>query len=134
MVGVILNEEVRRKSSRDSSLSGSALNVEGREKSSVKGFRSSRSKSGGKGGVRCFYCKEFGHVKMDFPECANMNKGDSLGVVAVVALQKEKKHEEYLGDALIVSKDMDTIYQDEWILYLGCPIHICFRRKHFDTF
>lgn len=43
--------------------------------------------------------------------------------MAVVVL-KEDEYEEYLGDVLTVSKGMDTISQDEWILDLGCPVHI----------
>lgn len=59
VVSFILDEEVRRKSSGDLSVNGSTLNVEGRGRSSVKGSRSSRSKSRGKSRVQCFYCKEF---------------------------------------------------------------------------
>lgn len=54
-------------------------------KSFVKGSRSSRSKSRGKVRVQCFYCKDFGHLNMNYLECANNSKGDNPCLVVVVA-------------------------------------------------
>lgn len=62
VVRIILSEEVQRKSLGDSSVSGSALNMEKRGRLSVKGFGSSWSKSRRISGVQCFCYKEFGHM------------------------------------------------------------------------
>lgn len=66
---------------------------------------------------------------------ANRNKGDSPGGgVAVEVVEKEEKREEYLRDVLTVSKGMNTISQDEWLLDSSYPIHICSKRVYFDSF
>lgn len=71
-------------------MSKSTLNVDGRGRSLVRGSGGTRSKSRRKGGVQCFYCEKFGHIKRDCPECGNRNKGDSPGSgAAIVAAQKE---------------------------------------------
>lgn len=108
IVNVILSVEVRRKFSGDSLVSESSLNVERRCRLLVKGSKSSRSKSRGKGRVQCFYCKEFRHIKRDCLECVNKNKGDSPSGVVTMTTQKKDEHEEYLGDSLTVSKDMNS--------------------------
>lgn len=63
VVNIILSEETQRKSSSDSSMNGSALNMDGRERSFMQGSEGVSSKSIGKGGVQFFYCKVFGHIR-----------------------------------------------------------------------
>lgn len=64
-----------------------------------------------------------------------MNKGDNPGGgVIEVTMQKEEEQEEYLKDDLTVSKGMNTISYDEWILDSGYPIYICSMREYFDEF
>lgn len=33
-----------------------------------------------------------------------------------------------------LSKGMNIISQDEWILYSGCHVRICFKKQYFDSF
>lgn len=47
--------------------------------------------------------------------------------------QKEEEHE-YLGNFLIVSKGMNTISLDEWIIDMSYHIHICSKKEYFDMF
>lgn len=63
VVSIILSKEVRRKSSKDSSKNGSALNVKRRERSSMKGSRSSKSKSRGKCGVQSLLQRVWPHKR-----------------------------------------------------------------------
>jgi hypothetical protein len=66
VVGALLAEEMRRKSSQETSTSEAML-VRGRPKEKEKNQRSSsRSKSRGrKGRVKCWYCGKTGHLKKD---------------------------------------------------------------------
>ena len=82
VIGVILSEETRRKSSGGSTL-GSALNAQSRGRTNERGNNSgnhgkSRGKSKGrrsqsKGPNECWYCGKPGHKKKD---CWNRNKNE----------------------------------------------------------
>lgn len=46
----------------------------------------------------------------------------------------EDEHKEYFGEVLTITKGMNIISQDEWILDSGYPVHIFFRKEIFDFF
>ncbi|KAH9328620.1 hypothetical protein KI387_000728, partial [Taxus chinensis] len=92
VVSIILNEEIRRKSTEESS-SGNALNVEsrGRKKDRSKSksngkskSRDSKSKSRGKG-ITCWKCGKKGHAKKDcwskYKENQQPDKGKESNLV-----------------------------------------------------
>lgn len=97
----------------------------------MRGSQSGKTKSREKGKVQCFYYKEFSHIKRNCLERANSCKGDSPRIVVA---KEENEQDEYLREALIVSKSMDTISQDECILGLCCPVYSFFIKEYFDSF
>lgn len=75
--------------------------------------------------MQCFHCKEYDHIKRDYLEHVDGKKGDTPSTTLA---------EEYIGDVLIVSKDMNTFSHGKWILDSDYPIHICSMKEYFDTF
>lgn len=74
------------------------------------------------------HCKEYDHIKRDYPKHANMKKSNNLKIKLV------KEQEEYIGDVLIVSKAVDTFSHNEWVLDSSCLVHICSKKELFDNF
>ncbi|GFY94110.1 hypothetical protein Acr_09g0005560 [Actinidia rufa] len=87
----------------------------------------SSSSSRGKG-VQCYYCKEFGHVKRHCPLRKDKGKkcDDASSCNSLVVADD--------GDCLTVSEGINTSSHDEWILDSGCTMHVCSKKKFFDTF
>lgn len=78
-----------------------------KENSSESDKCESRSNSRRNEKVQYFHCKEYDHMKRDFPERAAKKKSSSPNI----ALTEE--HEKYIGDVLIVSKCMNAFSHDE---------------------
>jgi hypothetical protein len=127
VVGVILSEEMRRKSTGETS--GNALNMEnrGRQKDRGKGSgnrgnsRKRRSKSK-LGKIECWNCGKKGHLKKDCRAPKKQRDG-----------QQERNQEanvtgDVLQDALILS--IDNI-SESWVVNSGASFHATPHRKHF---
>jgi hypothetical protein len=127
VVGVILSEEMRRKSTGETS--GNALNMEnrGRQKDRGKGSgnrgnsRKGRSKSR-LGKIECWNCGKKGHLKKDYRAPKKQRDG-----------QQERNQEanvtgDVLQDALILS--VDNISKS-WVVDSGASFHATPHRKHF---
>jgi hypothetical protein len=127
VVGVILSEEMRRKSTGETS--GNALNMEnrGRQKDRGKGFgnrgnsRKGRSKSI-LGKIECWNCGKKGHLKKDCRAPKKQRDG-----------QQERNQEanvtgDVLQDALILSVDNIS---ESWVVDSGASFHATPHRKHF---
>jgi hypothetical protein len=127
VVGIILSEEMRRKSTGETS--GNVLNMEnrGRQKDRGKGSRDCgnsrkrRSKSR-IGKIECWNCGKKGHLKKD---CRAPKKQRDE--------QQEKNREanvtsDVLQDALILS--VDNIYES-WVVDSWASFHATPYRKHF---
>jgi hypothetical protein len=127
VVGVILSEEMRRKSIGETS--GNALNMEnrGRQKDRGKGsnnrgnYRKGRSKSR-LGKIECWNCGKKGHLKKDCRAPKKQRDG-----------QHERNQEanvtgDVLQDALIIS--IDNI-SESWVVDSGDSFHATPHRKHF---
>ncbi|KAG9454909.1 hypothetical protein H6P81_007813 [Aristolochia fimbriata] len=102
----------------------------GRSKERGHNYRDkSRSKSKGKGKIRCYLCKQEGHIKRQRPKCLESLKKKGKDVdQASVASNLEKR-----GDVLSISSGMDA-YSNSWILDSGCSYHMCPHRSWFSTF
>jgi hypothetical protein len=120
VVGVILSEEMRHKSTGETL--GNALNMEnrGRQKDKGKGlgnrknYRKGRSKSR-LGNIECWNCGKKGHMKKDCKAPKKQRDG-----------QQAKNHEanvtgDVLQDTLIIS----------WVVDLGASFHATPHMKHF---
>jgi hypothetical protein len=127
VVGVILSEEMRRKSTGETS--GNALNMEsrGRQKDRGKGsgnhgnYRKGRSKSR-LGKIECWNCGKKGHLKKDCRAPKKQRDG-----------QQERNQEanvtgDVLQDALILSVDNIS---ESWVVDSGASFHATPDRKHF---
>jgi hypothetical protein len=127
VVGVILSEEMRRKSTGETS--GNALNMEnrGRQKDRGKGLgnrgnsRKGRSKSR-LGKIECWNCGKKGHLKKDCRAPKKQRDG-----------QQERNQEanvtgDVLQDALILSVDNIS---ESWVVDSRASFHATPHRKHF---
>ncbi|KAG9446276.1 hypothetical protein H6P81_012404 [Aristolochia fimbriata] len=85
----------------------------GRSKERGHDYRDkSRSKSKGKGKIRCYFCKQEGHIKRQCPK-------------RLESLKKKGKD--------VDQASMDS-YSNSWILDYGCSSHMCPHRSWFSTF
>ena len=124
VIGVILSEETRRKSSGGST-SGSALNAQSRGRTNERGSNSgnrgkSRGKSKGKrsqsrGPNDCWYCGKPGHKKKD---CwtRKKNEGDKPDADKEANVVGNKSDE----DALLLS--LESV-DDSWVLDSSASFH-----------
>ena len=130
VVGVILSEEMRRKSTGETS--GNALTVENRGRQRERGkspgnrgkSRKGRSKSR-LSKIECWNCGKRGHLKKDCR--APKKQGDG---------QQEKNQEanvagDVLQDALILSLDNTT---DSWVVDSGASFHATPNKKYFQDY
>jgi hypothetical protein len=127
VVGVILSEEMRWKSTSETSRN--ALNMEnrGRQKDRGKGFRNRGNSRKGRsksklGKIECWNCGKKGHLKKDCRAPKKQRDG-----------QRERNQEanvtgDVLQDALIIS--VDNIYES-WVVDSGASYHATPHRKHF---
>jgi hypothetical protein len=127
VVGVILSEEMRRKSTGETS--GNALNMESRGRQKDRGkssgnrgnSRKGRSKSR-LGKIECWNCGKKGHLKKDYRAPKKQRDG-----------QQERNQEanvtgDVLQDALILSVDNIS---ESWVVDSGASFHATPDRKHF---
>ena len=127
VVGAILSEEMRRKSSSETS--GNALTAESRrrkmERGKSSGYRSKsrKGRSKSRSGIVCWKCGKKGHLKKD---CRSRKgkEGDT---------QQENNHEanvtgDVLQDALILSFENIT---DSWVVDSGASFHATPYKKYF---
>jgi hypothetical protein len=130
VVGAILSEEMRRKSSGETS--GNALSAESRgrkmERGKSSGYRSKsrKGRSKSRSGIVCWKCGKKGHLKKD---CRSRKgkEGDA---------QQENNHEanvtgEVLQDALILSFENIT---DSWVVDSGASFHATPDKKYFHDY
>lgn len=108
---VLVSEKVWKKSLDESSVSGMAINIRNRGRSSIGGYESSRSKSKEHGVVHCFHYKEYDYIKKDYPKCVDRKKNDSPSIAVV-----EEEQDEYIGNVFIFFKGMGTFSYDKLIL------------------
>ena len=74
--------------------------------------------------MQCYKCKEWGHIKRDYP---TWDKKDSQGLESSTAVARNTEDP---GDILTIFRE-DTYSQDDWVLDLGASNHICSRRNFF---
>ena len=128
--GAILSEEMRRKSSGETS--GNALSAESRgrimERGKSSGYRSKsrKGRSKSRSGIVCWKCGKRGHLKKD---CRSWKgkEGDP---------QQENNHEEnvtgdVLQDSLILSFENVT---DSWVVDSGASFHATLDKKYFHGY
>ena len=133
IVGVILSEEMRRKSTGETpTSSGSVLNVENRGRSKERGKGPGNEKSRGKskkgrsqsrGKKDCWYCGKPGHLKKDCWSRKNKegDKNENDSKEANIASNT-------LQDALILC--LDNV-NDSWVIDSGASFHATPHRKYF---
>jgi hypothetical protein len=126
-VGVILSEEMRWKSTGETS--GNALNMEnrGRQKDRGKGSGNHRNSRKGRsksrlGKIECWNCGKKGHLKKDCRAPKKQRDG-----------QQERNQEanvtgDVLQDAMILSVDNIS---ESWVVDSGASFHATPHRKHF---
>ena len=130
VVGAILSEEMRRKSSGERS--GYALSAESRgrrmemEKSSRYHSKLGRDKSMSRSGIVCWKCGKKGHLKKDY-RSRKGKRGDA---------QQENNHEanvtgDVLQDDLILSLENVT---DSWVVDSGASFHATPDKKYFHDY
>jgi hypothetical protein len=127
VVGVILSEEMRRKSTGETS--GNALNMEnrGRQKDRGKGSwnRGNSRKGRSKyrlGKIECWNCGKKGHLKKYCIDPKKQRDGQQE------INQEENVTGDVLQDALILS--VDNISKS-WVVDSGASFHVTPHRKHF---
>ncbi|KAH9294173.1 hypothetical protein KI387_040625 [Taxus chinensis] len=128
VIGVILSEEMRRKSTGESS--GNALSVEnrGRQKEKEKGpghrGKSKKGRSKSRRRMVCWNCGKAGHAKKD---CWSLKSGKDQ--------QEGSKEENIAGDvlqdALILSLDSKL---ESWVLDSGASFHATPHRQYFQDY
>ncbi|KAH9329144.1 hypothetical protein KI387_001252 [Taxus chinensis] len=132
VVSIILNEEIRRKSTGEL-LSGNALNVKtrGRQKERSKSKNNGKSKSKnsiyksrGKG-ITCWNCRKKGHVKKDCWFKENKENVPKKGKEENVASS------EVMQDALILSLDNKI---ESWVLDSGASFHATPNKGYFKNY
>ena len=133
VVGVILSEEIRRKSSGRTSTSGSVLNAENRGKTKERGNNyGNHGKSRGKSKDKrsqsrdkrdCWYCGKPGHLKKDCWSRKN-KEGDRKEGSKEANVVSNKSDE----DALILSLDNAD---DSWVLDSRASFHATPHRSYF---
>ena len=121
----LLDHEKQRKANQDVTQEA-ALIARGENKRG-KQF-GGESKAGGskakrKGGIQCFGCHEFGHIKKYCPHRRKNDENDYDNVAGYASG----------GDILTISKGNNTSSRDGWILDSGCVSHVCSRLDYFDT-
>jgi len=125
VVGVILSEEMPRKSSRESSTSGNALTVEirGRQKNrGNRGKSKDRARSKSKSKIVCWNCGKSRHAKKDCWELWDKKKQHEDNKEVNVASGN------VCQDALILS--LHNIIES-WVLDSGASFHATLHRHYF---
>jgi hypothetical protein len=127
VVGVILSEEMQRKSTGETSgnvltwRTGEDKGIEERAKGTMEITRKGRSKSI-LGNIECWNCGKKGHLKKEYRAPKKQRDG-----------RQEKNQEanvtgDVLQDALILS--VDNIYES-WVVDSGTSFHATPHKKHF---
>ena len=114
MIGALLSEELRKKSSLKTS-SLEALVVRDRSKEKGENSRgTSRSKSKGrKSKSKCWYCNKTGHLKKDYWKRRESKKNDSKSEAKSV-----KSSDSCMIDEVLFVCNISE-YNEEWILDFG---------------
>ncbi|KAJ1427864.1 Zinc finger, CCHC-type [Sesbania bispinosa] len=83
--------------------------------------------------VRCYECKEVGHIKKNCPQLKNdRNSNTSVAVVRSSAVVSgESSDEGDGGDVLTVST---TSFVDTWVMDTCASYHMTFNREMFNSF
>eukprot|EP01018_Ginkgo_biloba_P027656 Gb_41806 [translate_table: standard] len=127
VVGSLLSEETRRKSSSESSTS-EAMVARGRSKEiGEKSRGTSRSKSRGKKGTqKCWFCNKSGHLKKDCWK-RQASKEDST---------KEANSAETSSGIVdeVLSVCNFSQHHQEWLLDSGASHHMCLHRSWFSSY
>ena len=130
VVGTILSEDMRRKSTGE--CSNAALTVETRGRSKERRRSKSRSKSQGrstsKGKLECWYCGKKGHIKRD---CWNRKGNESSNNNESTSNQETNIVGELIQDALIMSHEKNGDY---WVLDLGASFHATPHKNYFSNY
>ena len=130
VVGAILSEEMRWKSSDETSSNALIAETRGRkmERGKNPGYRSKsrKGRSKSKSGIVCWKCRKKGHKKEDY-KSRKGKEGDA---------QQETNHEanvtgDVLQDALILS--LENII-DAWVVDSGASFHATPDKKHFHDY
>nr|GEW86692.1 retrotransposon protein, putative, Ty1-copia subclass [Tanacetum cinerariifolium] len=126
----LLSKELKRIGSGGEG-SGSGLYAgRGRSQERNNGNERSRSKSRNSGKVKCYRCKEKGHIKRDCPRKKGNSKGEysNSGSAAVV---QDGSDDGDFGDVLTVCSASTA---DFWIMDTGASHHMMFSRDLFTSF
>ena len=130
VVGVLLSEEARRKSSGAAETSGSALNTyergrlqkkDGRPRSDSKS-RKSRSRPPQNKGGGCWNCEKMGHFKRDCKSLKGKQGDNTEGISKDSANLAEGSD----SDALVLSLSTDD---ESWVIDSGASFHATSQRK-----
>jgi len=133
VVGAMISEETRRKSSLESSTSEAMM---ARGRTTDRGQKSrdtSRSKSRGKKGkMKCWYCNKSGHLKKDCwkrkEECGKDSEKDHSTKEANVAEESSGIVDEVLSISNV------SQYKDDWLIDSGATHHMCLHESWFSTY
>nr|GEU40920.1 retrotransposon protein, putative, Ty1-copia subclass [Tanacetum cinerariifolium] len=126
----LLSKELKRKVSGDEG-SGSGL-FAGRGRSQERNNRNerSRSKSRNSRKVKCYRCKEKGHIKRDCPQKRGNSKSESSNSGSATVVQDGSDDGDF-GDVLTVCSASTT---DTWIMDTSASHHMTFSRDIFASF
>eukprot|EP00253_Pinus_taeda_P009048 PITA_09048 len=130
VVGAILSEEMRRKSSGETSDNALVVETRGRkiERGKIPGYhsKSRKGRSKSRSGIMCWKCRKKGHLKKD---CKSRKGKEGCA-------QQETNHEvnvtgDVLQDTLILS--LENII-DAWVVDSGASFHATPDKKHFHDY
>ena len=128
VVGALLSEELRKKTSLETS--SQALVVRGRSKEKREKLRgTSRSKSKGrKSKLKCWYCNKTGHLKKDCWKRQESKKDDSK-----LEANSAKSSDLGIIDEVLFACNISEC-NEEWLLDSGASHHICPHKDWFDSY
>jgi hypothetical protein len=120
VVGALLAEEMRRKSSQETSTSEVML-VRGQTKEKNEISLSRYKSRHEKGKEKCWYCGKTGHLNKDCWKRKESEENSTKEENLVVT------NSSMTGQVLFVSSNLQ--YQEEWKLYSGASHHMCLHRN-----
>ncbi|GJR40728.1 retrovirus-related pol polyprotein from transposon TNT 1-94 [Tanacetum coccineum] len=126
----LLSKELKRKVSGNEGSGSGLFAGRGRSQERNNGNGRSRSKSRNSSKVKCYLCKEKGHIKRDCPQKKGNSKGESSNSGSAAVVQ-DSSDDGNFDDVLTVCSASTA---DTWIMDTGASHHMTFSRDLFTSF